>query len=640
MKKTKVLSICIITIMLLVSICPIISNAAEPVKITFKDSQLAENVENELKTRYSSQADSVSRVGLELTLDQSLINNVTELYVGNNTQTDSHITDLTGLEKFTNLQTLSINNGHYTDLTPIIGLTKLEKLSMSASTKLSSIENLGKLTSLKELAISNCNLKSLKGLEKLTNLEVLLMSNEAQNVAMKDINSITDFSPIQNLTKLKILNISNYNDEIAGNKLENLDVFKNLTSLETLEARFCGIRDISALSNMKNLKTFRGDANRIESIENLSFNNIETFWLTWQNIKKFIKLSDYNTNEITVDLPQIFAATRTQGSLIYTGSDFTVENGTVSSDYKKITAKVADIKAGNVTVKINGYPAEGSTVTYYEALEVLDVKKELETENADKVKVTITVNKELDSDKIPDGWTLSDDKKSISKEFDKNGTENVTLTDKDGSTVTQKVEVSNIKDGNEEKFKVIDEKQEDAGNGKVKVTITVNKELDPSKIPDGWTLSEDGKSIWKVMDKGASEDLTLVSKDGEEIKYTVTAGEEFKVINKTEEDQGNGKIKVTITVNKELDPSKIPDGWTLSEDGKSIWKVMDKGASEDLTLVAKDGSTIKYTVTAGDKTTAPGKIPQTGVKNTIIVVVAGIAIVGTVVFVRSRKMLK
>ena len=568
MKKTKVLSICIITIMLLVAICPVISNAAEPVKITFKDSQLAENVENELKTRYSSQADSVSRVGLELTLDQSLINNVTELYVGNNTQTDSHITDLTGLEKFTNLQTLSINNGHYTDLTPIIGLTKLEKLSMSASTKLSSIENLGKLTSLKELAISNCNLKSLNGLEKLTNLEVLLMSNEPQNVAMKDINSITDFSPIQNLTKLKILNISNYNDEIAGNKLENLDVFKNLTSLETLEARFCGIRDISGLSNMKNLKTFRGDSNRIESIENLSFNNIETFWLTWQNIKKFIKLSDYNTNEITVDLPQIFAATRTQGSLIYTGRDFTVENGTVSSDYKKITAKVDDIKAGKVTVKINGYPAEGSTVTYYEALEVLDVKKEPDTENADKVKVTITVNKELDPTKIPDGWTLSEDKKSISKEFDKNGKEDVTLTDKDGDTIKQTVEVSNIKDGN--------------GDNK----------------------------------------------------------EEFKVINKTEEDQGNGKIKVTVTVNKELDPTKLPDGWTLSEDGKSIWKVMDKGASEDLTLVAKDGSTIKYTVTAGDKTTAPGKIPQTGVKNTIIVVVAGMAIVGTVVFIRSRKMLK
>ncbi|HBC84399.1 MAG TPA: hypothetical protein DCZ30_02895 [Clostridiales bacterium] len=34
------------------------------------------------------------------------------------------------------------------------------------------------------------------------------------------------------------------------------------------------------------------------------------------------------------------------------------------------------------------------------------------------------------------------------------------------------------------------------------------------------------------------------------------------------------------------------------------------------------------------------KIPQTGITNTIIFVVAGIAIVGTVVFIRSRKMLK
>lgn len=112
------------------------------------------------------------------------------------------------------------------------------------------------------------------------------------------------------------------------------------------------------------------------------------------------------------------------------------------------------------------------------------------------------------------------------------------------------------------------------------------------------------------------------------------------MIDKKDEDLGDGKVKVTITVNKELDPDKLPEGWTLGEDGKLIWKVMDEGATEEITLVAKDGSTIKYTVTVGDKTTAPGTIPQTGVRNTIIVVVAAIAIIAIVVFVRSRKMLK
>ncbi len=42
---------------------------------------------------------------------------------------------------------------------------------------------------------------------------------------------------------------------------------------------------------------------------------------------------------------------------------------------------------------------------------------------------------------------------------------------------------------------------------------------------------------------------------------------------------------------------------------------MDKGATEEITLVAKDGSTLTYNVLAGgDKTQAPTKIPQTGVK--------------------------
>ena len=65
-----------------------------------------------------------------------------------------------------------------------------------------------------------------------------------------------------------------------------------------------------------------------------------------------------------------------------------------------------------------------------------DVKKDPTTKDAEKVKVTITANKELDPDKTPDGWTLGEDRKTLTKDFDKNGKEDVRIVAKDGSTLT------------------------------------------------------------------------------------------------------------------------------------------------------------------------------------------------------------
>ena len=102
------------------------------------------------------------------------------------------------------------------------------------------------------------------------------------------------------------------------------------------------------------------------------------------------------------------------------------------------------------------------------------------------------------------------------------------------------------------------------------------------------------------------------------------------------------KVKVTITANKELDPDKTPDGWTLGEDRKTLTKDFDKNGKEDVRIVAKDGSTLTYTVVAGgDKTQASTKIPQAGDKSIVIIAtVVVIAIGGIVFFARSRKILK
>lgn len=123
--------------------------------------------------------------------------------------------------------------------------------------------------------------------------------------------------------------------------------------------------------------------------------------------------------------------------------------------------------------------------------------------------------------------------------------------------------------------------------------------------------------------------------------------EELKVIEQKDEKQSDGKIKVTVIVNKELDKDKLPNGWTISEDGKSITKSMNKDEKEEIELVAKDGSKVKYTVIAGaklnndetkkDDTTAPTNHPQTGASNVMLFVIAGIALFSIVILKKYKN---
>ena len=83
---------------------------------------------------------------------------------------------------------------------------------------------------------------------------------------------------------------------------------------------------------------------------------------------------------------------------------------------------------------------------------------------------------------------------------------------------------------------------------------------------------------------------------------------------------------------------------TLKADVKKdpTTKDFDKNGKEDVRIVAKDGSTLTYTVVAGgDKTQASTKIPQAGDKSTVIIAIVVVIAIGGIVFLaKSRKILK
>ena len=102
-----------------------------------------------------------------------------------------------------------------------------------------------------------------------------------------------------------------------------------------------------------------------------------------------------------------------------------------------------------------------------------------------------------------------------------------------------------------------------------------------------------------------------------EVKEELTATVTYNPTTNTTE-----KVTATIKTNKKV--NKV-DGWTLSEEGKTLTKTYSENATETVHLVDLDGMTkdveVKITnIIKEDNTTAGGTIPQTGVNMTITVV--------------------
>ena len=141
---------------------------------------------------------------------------VTTLYLSGNQLTEVP----NGLEKFTQLKGLNLSGNRLTDVTSLEKLTQLESLLLG-NNKLTEVSNgLEKLTQLKELYLSGNQLTDVKGLEKLTQLKELYL----------DGNQLTDVKGLEKLTQLKELHLD-------GNQLTDVRGLEKLTQLTRLDLR-------------------------------------------------------------------------------------------------------------------------------------------------------------------------------------------------------------------------------------------------------------------------------------------------------------------------------------------------------------------------------------------------------------------
>lgn len=215
---------------------------------------------------------------------------LTSLDISNNL-----LTDIQPLESLTKLKALSIENNRIKDFTPLKKLP-LEELDVSEESESSSSlikdkelervlrEALNKptgeitkndLEKLKELFILQEDIYSLEGLQYAKNLTSLSIS----------FASISDLSPLRNLTQLVSLDLRN-------NKIKDIEALSQLVNLEELNLSYNRIEQINSLANLTKLKRLTLSGNKISDIEALAnLKNLEILSLNQNQIGRVDALS-------------------------------------------------------------------------------------------------------------------------------------------------------------------------------------------------------------------------------------------------------------------------------------------------------------------------------------------------------------
>ena len=212
----------------------------------------------------------------------------------------------------------------------------------------------------------------------------------------------------------------------------------------------------------------------------------------------------------------------------------------------------------------------------------------------DNVIVTITANREL---KELEGWTLSEDKKSLQKTYTENVKETITLTSENDETIEQEILIENI-DKTAPNIEVKYSTTE-LTTGSVIVTLVSDEELQELS---GWELSEDKKSLTKEYTENTTETVVVYDLVSNSTEVNISINNISKgtfecEVNYSETEPTNKDVVVTITADRELQELS---GWELSGDKKSLTKTYSENAKEDITIQDTEGNMTTVQISVGN----------------------------------------
>ena len=216
------------------------------------------------------------------------------------------ISDLTGLEFATNLESLDLRGNPISDLLPLANVIKLRELSFS-SAAVSDLSPLARLQELEELRAWNAIVSDLSPLKGLTKLRVLGFSHaplsdlsplsslsRLEHLVFYVCDNISDLSPLERLTRLKDILLSH-------NSIPDISPLTGLINLNVLKLQDNEISDISPLARLSNLIHLEIGENKIMDVSPLaSLHKLEFLGIEHNSISDFSPLDELRQNTTIV----------------------------------------------------------------------------------------------------------------------------------------------------------------------------------------------------------------------------------------------------------------------------------------------------------------------------------------------------
>ena len=222
------------------------------------------------------------------------------------------------------------------------------------------------------------------------------------------------------------------------------------------------------------------------------------------------------------------------------------------------------------------------------------------TATNENIVVTITLNEEVQE---VEGWTLSLDKKVLTKEFSANETSTIEIKDLAGNITNVPYSITNI-----DKVKAeatVTYSTDNLTNGNVVVTITFDEEV--QEVED-WTISADNKILTKEFSTNEVNTIEVKDLAGNvtKVSYSVTNIDKEKAeatVTYSTNKLTNRNVVVTITFNEEV---KEVAGFELSLDKKVLTKELIENETNTIQVedLAGNITKVNYSVANIDKTPA------------------------------------
>lgn len=220
-----------------------------------------------------------------------------------------------------------------------------------------------------------------------------------------------------------------------------------------------------------------------------------------------------------------------------------------------------------------------------------------EIDDTQKITVMITANEDI---RQTEGWTLSENNRTLSKVYRNNVVENIQVQDIAGNITQVEIRVENIDET--EMIATVMYSTQDLTNQDVEVTITSNKKL---KELSGWKLSEDKLTLTKTYTENVQEMITITSLAEKTLQLNILIENIDHIAPEVEvrysiTEPTNQDITVTIIANEKIQGIF---GWITSEDETSLTKTYNTGAKESYMIsdLAGNETNIKIDTTYIDK---------------------------------------